>query len=51
MDYALMSAWYKKFLSQAGKKVILKTVDMAMPIHAISCFKFPKATCKKSFRR
>ena len=41
-----MTSWYSKFLSQAGKEIILKSVAMAMPIHDMTCFKLPKTTCK-----
>ena len=40
-----MSGWYSRFLSQAGKEVILKSVAMAIPIYVVTCFKLPKTTC------
>lgn len=40
-----MSGWYTRLFSQACKEIILKSVAMAMPIYAMSCFKFPKTTC------
>lgn len=41
-----MSCWYSRFLSQAGKEIIIKSIALAMPIYAMSCFKFPKTTCR-----
>lgn len=37
----------ERFLSQAGKEVLIKSVAMAMPNHAISSFKLPVGVCKE----
>ncbi|XP_070679310.1 uncharacterized protein [Malus domestica] len=41
-----MVGWAEQFLSQAGNEVLIKVVAMAMPNHAMSCFKLPIDVCK-----
>ena len=36
-----------KFLSAAGKKIMLKSVALAMPTYIMSCFKVPSRLCKE----
>ena len=41
-----IDSWKNKFLSAAGKEVLLKAVTMAMPTYAMSCFKLSSKLCK-----
>lgn len=40
-------SWTTRFLSDAGKQVLLKSVLAAIPNYAMSCFKLPASLCKQ----
>ena len=37
----------EKMLSEVGKEILLKAITMAMPMYAMSNFKFPVKLCKE----
>ncbi|XP_010424232.1 PREDICTED: uncharacterized protein LOC104709291 [Camelina sativa] len=39
--------WHTKYLSEAVKEVLLKSVAFAMPSHAMGCFKLPLTICQE----
>ena len=42
-----MNGWKEKFISQAGKEVLLKAVVQAIPTYTMSVFQLPKTLCKE----
>ena len=37
--------WSNRFLSEAGKEILIKTVALALPVYTMNCFKLPKSIC------
>ena len=42
-----LNGWFTKSLSQGGKEILLKSVGLALPIFAMSCFKISKDVSEK----
>lgn len=40
-------SWSSRFLSSAGKLIMLKSVLSVMPTYTMTCFKIPKSLCKR----
>ena len=37
--------WSNRFLSEAGKEILIKTVALALPVYTMNVFKLPKSRC------
>ncbi|KAL9666289.1 hypothetical protein QQ045_000617 [Rhodiola kirilowii] len=44
-----VNGWKEKFLSAAGKEILIKSVIQSIPIYAMSCFKFSVGLNKRLF--
>ena len=42
-----MQGWKEKFLSHAGKEILLKAVVQAIPTYTVSVFQIPKTLCNE----
>ncbi|KAF5441904.1 hypothetical protein F2P56_037144 [Juglans regia] len=42
-----MSSWENKFISQAGKEILIKAVLQAIPTYTMCIFKLPKKLCQE----
>lgn len=40
-----LDGWTERFLSQAGKEILIKTVVQAIPTYSMSVFRLPKTLC------
>uniref|UniRef100_A0A2N9HFR8 Reverse transcriptase domain-containing protein n=1 Tax=Fagus sylvatica TaxID=28930 RepID=A0A2N9HFR8_FAGSY len=42
-----LQGWKERFLSKAGREVLIKVVAQAIPTYAMNCFRLPKAWCEE----
>lgn len=40
-----VTGWQNRYLNQAGKETLIKSVALAMPVYSMNCFKLPVALC------
>lgn len=40
-----VTGWKEKFISKAGREILIKTIAQAIPTYKISIFKLPKQLC------
>ena len=41
-----VTGWKEKFISKAGREILIKTVAQAVPMYTMSIFKIPKQICE-----
>lgn len=42
-----LQGWKKKLLSQGGREILIKAVELSFPTYTISCFILPQILCDK----
>jgi exonuclease III len=42
-----LQGWKEKFLSRAGREILIKAVAQAIPTYTMNCFKLPKTWCEE----